>query len=261
MKQRQQITERNRTALMNFENEIGEIGDIHVVNTIPIIRDYRDKPHSVDHNLSRLTGTANNHTNNNSHNYLYDDDNEYEYHTDDDELLDQLNIKNSHKKINEFSQNEEIKEMKEMKTFEEKTILREKLFNHLDNSRIEESELELEYIQSKEQSLNITDYNANKLYLLQKLNYKKFNIIFNELKPSKFTKAWGNDPDFIKLAAQFRQLITKESEPFSSKTIISNDLHIPIEFKRNFSIATMNSSRSTNMNINRMNSSRSNKKK
>jgi len=89
---------------------------------------------------------------------------------------------------------------------EEKSELREEIFDFLDASRMEEMRVELEYEQLKSQvGVERAEYLAESLFALQKANYAKLKDMFVFYQPGGSGKAWGNDPDYLELSADLER--------------------------------------------------------
>ena len=86
-------------------------------------------------------------------------------------------------------------------TVEEKQNLRDQIFSMLDDFRVEETQLELEYDKLRNDvGLKRAEYLAEGLFTIQKENYTKLKKVLTIYQPQGFGKAWGNDADYLAIS-------------------------------------------------------------
>lgn len=83
---------------------------------------------------------------------------------------------------------------------EEKKNIRERLFSLLEECRINEMRLELEYDLAKSNNEEVkAEELAEQLFIVQKFNSDKLKDIIAEYQPQHVTRVWGNDPDYMEM--------------------------------------------------------------
>jgi hypothetical protein len=86
-------------------------------------------------------------------------------------------------------------------TVEEKQNLRDQIFSMLDDFRVEETQLELEYDKLRNDiGSKRAEYLAEGLFTIQKENYTKLKKVLTIYQPQGFGKAWGNDADYLAIS-------------------------------------------------------------
>lgn len=96
-----------------------------------------------------------------------------------------------------------------MPSLSEKAIMRERVFELLRTSREDETQLELEYERAREEiGAFRAEYLAEGLFTVQKENYGKLKTLIAEYQPQGFGKAWGNDPDYVKMSEELKNQLS-----------------------------------------------------
>eukprot|EP01033_Poteriospumella_lacustris_P013212 gene13212-9462_t len=92
-------------------------------------------------------------------------------------------------------------------SFDEKKKAREQMFDHFEESTIEETRLELELEQARERGdAKLIDELSDALLYIQRMNNEKLNDLVNSYRPTLFGKHWGNDPDYIQMSKQLKNI-------------------------------------------------------
>jgi hypothetical protein len=91
-------------------------------------------------------------------------------------------------------------------SFDEKKKAREQLFDHFEESAVEETRLELEIEQARElENTKLVEELSEALYYLQRLHNNKLNGFVAQYRPQVFTgKNWGQDPDYQQMTKQLK---------------------------------------------------------
>mmetsp|Transcript_16396 Transcript_16396/g.14797 ORF Transcript_16396/g.14797 Transcript_16396/m.14797 type:complete len:283 (+) Transcript_16396:2-850(+) len=204
MKEREETNKRQRDALLNFQSELLEIGDINNSSWQYKPMDPLAPP-SIDHNIMRSITTNSTRRSFNPLSrvteigYNEDYDNYYEVDNFDDNTYNSSNNISKSKSVNPKKNN--------IPSFDEKKEIRAKLFSFLDKAHEEEETLEKELEIAKQ----VNDIKVNELeeclYVLQMKNYKAFSSFIKEYQPNPYNKAWGNDPDYIAISKKLRDAL------------------------------------------------------
>jgi hypothetical protein len=92
-------------------------------------------------------------------------------------------------------------------SFDEKRKSREKMFNFMEESAIEETRLELEIEQAKENNdTQLVEDLSDALLLVQRMNLEQLSNLVTNYKPTPFTRNWGNDPEYLAMSKQLRSI-------------------------------------------------------
>jgi len=104
--------------------------------------------------------------------------------------------------------------------FEEKVLIREDMFNFLDESLMEETRLELEHEQAiAKNDIHLADEISEALFILQKENNDKLNNMILEYKPSAgVNKSWMYDSDYKEMLKNISILEDGAPGTYSSTT-------------------------------------------
>lgn len=93
---------------------------------------------------------------------------------------------------------------------EAKEKMREAVFNMLEQSQTEEMQLQLEYERKREQvGAFRAEYLAEGLFTVQKDNFARLKGMISDYQPQGFGKAWGNDPDYVRMSEELKTRLTK----------------------------------------------------
>jgi hypothetical protein len=122
-------------------------------------------------------------------------------------------------------------------SFDEKKKAREQMFDHFEESTVEETRLELEIEQAREQgNAKLVEDLSEALYYLQRLHNNRLNDFITQYRPQTFNgKNWGQDPDYQQMTKQLKII----SDSFHN--------HLPSSGDDNNTHTTTNNSRSNNL--------------
>jgi len=192
MNERTSALRAQERAMEIYDAEMAEIGEGSVASSV-------EDP--VDHNLMR-------HLNATRVAAISDDYDEFEAARA--ELEYSLNAEKRGPKKDKIDFDKGLEPKPEMPDPVAKASMRDEMFNFLDNTRMEEMKLELEYEKLKEEiGLARSDFKADELLAVQKSNYGKLMDMFKKYQPQSFGKAWGNDPDYSRIAGDLDALIRR----------------------------------------------------
>ena len=91
----------------------------------------------------------------------------------------------------------------------EKAAIRERVFEQMRTARDTETQMELEYDRVREEvGAFRAEYLAEGIFTTQKENYGKIKSLIAEYQPQGFGKAWGNDPDYVKMSEELKNQLT-----------------------------------------------------
>mmetsp|Transcript_2313 Transcript_2313/g.3648 ORF Transcript_2313/g.3648 Transcript_2313/m.3648 type:complete len:254 (-) Transcript_2313:113-874(-) len=94
-------------------------------------------------------------------------------------------------------QNLQPNQVKPPPTQEEKASMRGEIFNFMDEARMEETRLELEYEEARKQGdYRLLDELGEALFILQKDNCNRLSDMVADYRPAAFGKVWGDDDDY-----------------------------------------------------------------
>lgn len=94
-----------------------------------------------------------------------------------------------------------------MPDFHEKTRMRDELFNFMENSKIDEIQLELECDKLRDEGGPAFERAADILLAVQRRNNENLQNMFKDYKSVPFGKAWGNDVDYIDMTNKLKKMI------------------------------------------------------
>jgi len=194
MNERMAALRAQERALEVYDAEMAEIGEGSVASSV-------EEP--VDHNLMR-------HLNATRIAAMSDDYDEFESARGDLQHLMNAERRKDNKGGDKIEFDKGLEPKPEMPDASAKASMREEMFNFLDNSRMEEMKLELEYEKLREEiGLARAEPLAEDLLALQKTNHRKLLDMFKIYQPKSFGTAWGNDPDYVKMAGEMDALIRR----------------------------------------------------
>jgi hypothetical protein len=91
-----------------------------------------------------------------------------------------------------------------------KERMRDEVFNFMERSQTEEMQLMLEYEAKRSQvGAFKSEYLAEGLFTVQKENYFTLKTMIADYQPQGFGKAWGNDPDYVKMSEELKNRLGK----------------------------------------------------
>ena len=195
MNERMAALRAQERALEVYDAEMAEIGEGSIASSV-------EEP--VDHNLMR-------HLNATRIAAMSDDYDEFESARGDlQHLMNSERRKDNMGGGDKIEFDKGLEPKPEMPDAAAKASMREEMFNFLDNSRMEEMKLELEYEKLREEiGLARAEPLAEDLLALQKANHRKLLDMFKVYQPKSFGAAWGNDPDYVKMASEMDALIRR----------------------------------------------------
>ena len=200
MSERMSALRSQERALEVYDAEMAEIGEGSVASSVD---------ETVDHNLMR-------HLNATRVAALGDDFDEFEAARVD--LEHSLNAQKLGPKKEKIEFDKGLEPKPEMPDPETKANLRDEMFGFLDQCRMEEMRLELEYEQLRQEvGMERADAAADQLLALQKANHRKLLDMFKVYQPQSFGRAWGADPDYQKMAGDLDALIRRIDENATDK--------------------------------------------
>ena len=107
-------------------------------------------------------------------------------------------------------------------SMEEKMHIREKIFSLLEESRMNEMRLELEYdlakVNNDEEKIEEL---SEQLYIIQKTNSEKLKNVLKEYQPQHVSKQWGNDPDYVAMLKQMSAIGSNNNNKKSKNKSVS----------------------------------------
>jgi len=106
----------------------------------------------------------------------------------------------------------------------QKEQMREAVFGLLNKTQTEEMQLLLEYERKREEvGAFRAEYLAEGLYTVQKGNYHELKDMIVDYQPQGFGKAWGNDPDYVRMSEELKNRLGKlDTEEAAANTDIAN---------------------------------------
>lgn len=209
--EREAVSRAQAAAYAAYEAEVAALGVDGSVTSSAVITNSDD---SVDHNVMRQMKLVNE-----SDEKLELDEYAYDsFDQLDEELKERLsatsistNSPNKSKKINPLFRL--APEKAPMPGFEEKAAMRMEMFSFLDNARIEEMQLELEYERIKNEVGGAeAERAAEELFAVQMRNSNTLKEMFVEYQPIAFGKAWGRDPDYLSMAEKLKAMVASNSD-------------------------------------------------
>jgi len=207
--EREAVNKAQASALAAYEAEVAALGIDGSITSSAIITGGDD---SVDHNVMRQMKLVNE-----SDEQLELDEYANEsFDQLDEELKERLSLVSSagspskSKKVNPLFRL--APEKAPMPGFEEKAAMRMEMFSFLDNARIEEMQLEIEYERIKNEIGGPeAEIAAEQLFEVQMRNANTLKEMFVEYQPIAFGKAWGRDEDYLSMAQKLKQMVNSSS--------------------------------------------------
>lgn len=183
LKQRSEVIEHQKQAMANYEDEMLAIGNY--TNDLDDDMNYGEHIdfQQVDHNVMR-------------HLNIVKTGDEYGNDEDDQYTEQQSTHTGGKSKRQPTITSEKPREL----SMEQKKNVRNRMFNFLDEARLEEMrlEIELERAEIAEDDQLVKELREAS-YLLQKKNCQQVRDMVQEYNPSSHGKLWGNDPEYLKM--------------------------------------------------------------
>lgn len=190
--QRIAMNDKQKQALHSYEEDMARIGIAQAGTAIHETR-------HVDHNIMRHVNA------NNDSMYDYDfDGNNLDFESYDDAYKEIENLFDDKDGPIQTTTNSKGHK-KYIPTVDEKIDIRLKLFAFLDQSRAEEEELATEYEKMKAEDSIRASTIIEELMQKQLENSDSLKAFFSDYQPVPFGKAWGKDPDYIKMTKKLKK--------------------------------------------------------
>jgi len=214
-----------KDALEVYEQEMAEIAELGDMNMIEnemgesFAIDNDEAIRNVDHNINRLLNKQGDVPTGDGE----DDEDNYDDDYDDEEFDTSGNVKTNftirgREKTTKKKKTPEVFIRRAIPAPEVKKEMRSKLFGMLSQQRMDEEELEDEITSLKAKSnpneMLIQEV-SDLLFSKQKDHYERIADFVNDYQPHTSGKAWGGDPEYIKLMKEMRKRFDRKTGSLS----------------------------------------------